>query len=150
MLNVKVWGWRGLGTEMNIHPVLITAGRVHYSPQVGYHNCKLVLNFDFFFLFSFAGIAMGNLGHYKQGYSSSEIIVSLFQTIFKKKFVSFVWHKQNKLHFTMVLEYYWRKCRWFSTCPSYSLGDCLIFFQPVRTWRLVFKKWCYTPLSPAY
>ena len=42
MLNVnltaKVLGWGELSTEMNILPVLIATGRVHYSPQVGYHN----------------------------------------------------------------------------------------------------------------
>ena len=42
MLNVsltaKVFGWNKLSTEMNILLVLIATGRVHYSPQVGYHN----------------------------------------------------------------------------------------------------------------
>ena len=28
----------GLNPEMNILPVLIATGRVHYSPQVGQHN----------------------------------------------------------------------------------------------------------------
>ena len=31
-------GWEKLSSEMNILPVLIATWRVHYSPQVGYHN----------------------------------------------------------------------------------------------------------------
>ena len=71
------------------------------------YRCKLVLCFPF----SFASMAMGYIGYFKQGYSSSGIIVSLFQMVFQKKFVSFVWYKRDKLRFTIVLEYYWSKCR---------------------------------------
>ena len=34
-LTAKVLGWRELNTEMNILPVFIVIGRVHYSPLVG-------------------------------------------------------------------------------------------------------------------
>ena len=42
-LTAKVLGWNKLSTEMNILPVLIATGRVHYSPQVGYHNNKQIV-----------------------------------------------------------------------------------------------------------
>ena len=37
-LTAKVLCSGELSTEMNILPVLTATGRVHYSPQVGYHN----------------------------------------------------------------------------------------------------------------
>ena len=37
-LTAKVLGWGKLHTKMNILPVLIATGRVHFSLQVGYHN----------------------------------------------------------------------------------------------------------------
>ena len=73
------------------------------------------------FSLSFAGMAMGYIDLFKQGYSSSRIIVSLFQTVSQKTFFSSVWYKQDKLRFTIVMEYYWWKCRWFSTCPNVSV-----------------------------
>ena len=39
-------GWGELTTEMNILPVLIAPGRVHYSPQVGYHSSNIIKNFN--------------------------------------------------------------------------------------------------------
>ena len=55
MLNVsliaKVLGRDELHSEMNILPVLIATGRVHYSPQVGYHN-------------TYYNIAVQHISHY--------------------------------------------------------------------------------------
>ena len=115
------------------------------------HRCKLVLCFSL----SFTGMAMGYIGDFKQGYSFSGIIVSLFQTVFSEE-ACFLWlYKQDELRFTIISEYYWWKYRRFSTRPNVSCfasqATASFFFQPVRTWRPVFSKRPYTlSVSPSF
>ena len=61
-LTAKVLGWNKLSTEMNILPVLIATGRVHYSPQVGYHN-------------TYYDVAVYHISHYYRGARGVIVIV---------------------------------------------------------------------------
>ena len=90
------------------------------------YMCKLVLCFSY----SFASMAIGFIGHFKQGYTSSSIIVSWLQTVFQK-FVS-----SGIIRANFVSQRYQNKTgenidgfQPIRMCSSCSLGDCFFSFS---------------------